>query len=111
MAHNHEQIMQKMTGKMPKDNHLQDLAELFKIFGDYTRIRILYALFESDLCVKAITEILAMNQSAISHQLRVLKDNRLVDSRRDGKEQIYFLIDDHVRSIINQGFEHILEEK
>lgn len=80
------------------------------IFGDTTRIKILYALFESEMCVCAIAELLNMTQSAISHQLSVLKKNSLVSSRREGKTVIYALADDHVRSIIGQGYEHITED-
>jgi ArsR family transcriptional regulator len=94
---------------MPSEEELYDLAELFKVFGDTTRIRILYELFGGELCVSDITERLSMTQSAISHQLRVLKTNRLVRSRRDGKTVYYALDDDHVRDIIEKGVEHILE--
>lgn len=96
---------------MPDENELYDLAELFKVFGDSTRIRILYVLFESDACVCDIANALGMNQSAISHQLKILKQNRLVTGRRDGKSIIYSLADDHVRLIIDQGREHIEEER
>lgn len=96
---------------MPDENELYDLAELFKVFGDSTRIRILYVLFESDACVCDIANALGMNQSAISHQLKILKQNRLVTSKRDGKSIIYSLADDHVRLIIDQGREHIEEER
>ena len=88
---------------------LYDLAELFKVFGDTTRIRILYALFESRMCVCDIAELLNMTQSAISHQLRVLKQARLVRNRREGKQIYYYLADDHVRTILGQGMEHIDE--
>lgn len=96
---------------MPDENELYDLAELFKVFGDSTRIRILYVLFESDACVCDIANALGMNQSAISHQLKILKQNRLVTGKRDGKSIIYSLADDHVRLIIDQGREHIEEER
>lgn len=96
---------------MPDENELYDLAELFKVFGDSTRIRILYVLFESDACVCDIANALGMNQSAISHQLKILKQNRLVTSKRDGKSIIYSLADDHVRLIIDQGREHIEEDR
>lgn len=96
---------------MPDENELYDLAELFKVFGDSTRIRILYVLFESDACVCDIANALGMNQSAISHQLKILKQNRLVTGRRDGKSIIYSLADDHVRLIIDQGREHIEEDR
>ena len=94
---------------MPSEETLYDLAELFKVFGDTTRIRILYVLFEAEMCVCDIAEILNMTQSAISHQLRVLKQARLVRSRREGKQIYYFLADDHVRTIIGQGMDHITE--
>ena len=81
----------------------------FRVFGDSTRIRILYVLFESELCVCDIAQLLNMTQSAISHQLRILKQNRLVKSRREGKSVYYSLADGHVRTIIDQGMEHILE--
>ena len=84
---------------------------MFKIFGDTTRMKILFSLFESELCVCAIAELLGMAQSAISHQLKVLKNNKLVDCRREGKTIYYFLADDHVRSIIAQGFDHLIEER
>ena len=86
-----------------------DLADLFKMFGDTTRMKIMYVLLESEMCVCDIAEILGMTQSAISHQLRILKSSKLITSRREGKSVIYFLADDHVRSIVNQGMEHIFE--
>ena len=86
-----------------------DLAELFKVFGDSTRIKLLYALFEAELCVCDISKLLGLTQSAVSHQLRVLKNSRLVKFRRDGKTVFYSLADDHVRKIIAQGMEHINE--
>lgn len=100
-----------LTRELPNDELLCDLADLFKIFGDTTRMRILFSLFESELCVCAISEVLGMTQSAISHQLKVLKDNKLVGCRREGKTIYYFLADDHVRLIIGQGFEHLTEGK
>ena len=109
-CHGHgEKLAAKINEEMPQEEELYDLAELFKVFGDSTRIRILYVLFESEMCVCDIANVLGMTQSAISHQLRVLKQNRLVSFRREGKSIIYSLADDHVRSIINQGYEHISE--
>ena len=110
----HDEVVQSVRGMLPDDDDLYDLAELFKVFGDSTRIRILFVLFESEMCVCDIAQLLNMNQSAISHQLRILKQNRLkqsqlVKSRRDGKSVFYSLADDHVYRIINQGFEHIKE--
>ena len=102
-------VLERVAAAMPEEESLYDLAELFKVFGDTTRIRILYALFESELCVCDIAEILSMTQSAISHQLRVLKQARLVRNRREGKQIYYFLADDHVRTIIGQGRDHINE--
>lgn len=105
----HHDVVQKVYDDMPAEESLYDLAELFKVFGDTTRIKILYVLFENEMCVCDIAQILNMTQSAISHQLRVLKQNRLVKFRREGKNIIYSLADEHVRSIINQGMEHIAE--
>ena len=105
----HKDRVENILHQMPSEGRLYDLAELFKVFGDSTRIRILFALFESEICVCDLAETLGMTQSAVSHQLRILKQARLVKSRREGKSVIYFLADDHVRTIIDQGFEHILE--
>ena len=110
MPHDHEAILQKVRQELPADELICDLSDLFKIFGDTTRIKILYALLESEMCVCAIADLLGMTQSAISHQLRILKQARLVRSRRDGKTVFYSLDDDHVRTVIGQGMEHI-EEK
>lgn len=107
--HVHEDVVKKVNEQMPDEEALYDLAELFKIFGDSTRIRILYALFESEMCVCDIAQLLGMSQSAISHQLRCLKQSKLVKYRRDGKTVFYSLADGHVRTIINQGMEHIME--
>ena len=101
-----EQVSEK---ELPAEELICDLSDLFKVFGDTTRMRILYSLFESELCVCAIAELLGMTQSAISHQLKVLRDNKLVASRREGKTIYYFLADDHVRTIIGQGFDHLTE--
>ena len=111
MPHDHEVILQKVRQELPTDELLCDLADLFKIFGDTTRIKILYALLESEMCVCAIADLLGMTQSAISHQLRILKDADLVGNRRQGKTIYYFLSDDHVRTIVAQGFEHLMEEE
>ena len=92
---------------MPSEDELYDLAELFKVFGDSTRIRILFVLFEKDVC--DLAETLNMTQSAISHQLKILKQNKLVKGRREGKSVFYSLADDHVRTIIEQGIDHIAE--
>ena len=108
--HDHEALVAKVKKDMPSEETLSELGNLFKTFGDTTRIRILYSLFESELCVCAIADLLGMNQSAISHQLKVLKDANLVSNRREGKTIYYFLSDDHVKTMIGQGFEHITEE-
>lgn len=92
-----------------RENELYDLAELFKIFGDSTRIRILFALFEKEANVSDIADQLSMTVSAVSHQLRILKQNKLIKSRRDGKQVYYSLADDHVKMIIAMGVEHIEE--
>ena len=94
---------------MPDEEEIFDLAELFKVFGDSTRMRILFALFDQEICVNDLAEILSMTQSAVSHQLRILKSAHLVGSRREGKSIIYFLADEHVRTIIDQGREHVEE--
>ena len=105
----HEDLIRIVREQMPDEDEICDLAELFKVFGDSTRMRILFALFESDICVCDLAEALQMTQSAISHQLRILKNAKLVSSRREGKSIFYFLADDHVRTIIGQGKEHIEE--
>ena len=104
-----EDMLQQISDEMPPEEILYDLAEIFKIFGDSTRIKILYTLFESELCVRDIAEILSMTQNAVSHQLRVLKNNKLVRFRKEGKNVYYSLADDHVYSIIKMGMEHLEE--
>ncbi len=94
---------------LPPDEELYDLAELFKIFGDSTRIKILYALLEGELCVCDIAKLMEVTQSAVSHQLRVLKSSKLVKFRREGKTVYYSLADEHVVRILSQGMEHIEE--
>ncbi len=105
----HSEILEKVTQDLPEDEILYDLAELFKIFGDSTRIKILYVLFESEMCVCDIAQLLGMTQSAISHQLRLLKQSKLVKYRREGKTVFYSLADGHVRTILGQGMEHVAE--
>ena len=105
----HEDLVKKVNAGMPEEEELYDLAELFKVFGDSTRIRILFVLFESEVCVCDLAEVLHMTQSAVSHQLRILKQAKLVSARREGKSVFYSLADDHVRTIIAQGREHIEE--
>ena len=94
---------------IPTEEELYDLAELFKVFGDSTRIRILFQLFDKELSVGELADLLNMNQSAVSHQLKVLKQAKLVKNRRDGKSIIYSLDDEHVRTIIAMGMDHIEE--
>lgn len=105
----HEDVVNKVRKNMPEEENLYDLAELFKVFGDTTRTKILYALFASEMCVCDIAVLLNMTQSAISHQLRVLKQARLVKYRKDGKVVYYSLNDDHIKNIFNQGLQHITE--
>ncbi|MDD3278683.1 MAG: metalloregulator ArsR/SmtB family transcription factor [Lachnospiraceae bacterium] len=105
----HDEVVQKVLECQPDDEVLYDLAELFKVFGDSTRIKILYALSEGELCVGDIAQILNLSQSSVSHQLRILKNSKLVRFRRDGKIIFYSLDDDHVRNIINMGMEHVEE--
>jgi len=105
----HEDVVRKVKSKMPKEETLYDLAELFKVFGDSTRIKILWALEEAEMCVCDIAALLNMTQSAISHQLRVLKQAKLVKNRKEGKVVYYSLDDEHVRAIFQQGLAHINE--
>ena len=107
--HAHEEIVERVRGQLPGEDTLYDLTELFRIFGDSTRVRILYVLFEAEMCVCDIAALLGLTQSAVSHQLRALKNVRLVKSRREGKTVFYSLADDHVRKIIAQGMEHVNE--
>ena len=105
----HEELVHTVEERLPDDEVLYDLAELFKIFGDSTRVKILYALLEGELCVCDIASLMEVTQSAVSHQLRVLKGSKLVKSRRKGKTVYYSLADEHVISILSQGMEHSLE--
>ena len=105
----HEDVVRAVNDKMPDEDKLYDLAEIFKVFGDSTRIKILYVLFEAEMCVCDIAQLLNMTQSAISHQLRILKQMKLVKSRREGKTVFYSLADDHIQTILNQGMEHVME--
>ena len=107
--HVHEHMVDKVMEVMPAGEELQNLAEFFRVFGDSTRIRILYALSQSELCVCDIASLLGMGQSAISHQLRILKQMRLVKFRREGKSVLYSLADSHIEMILAQGMEHIGE--
>ena len=106
----HEELLRIVEETMPEETELYDLAELFKVFGDSTRIRILFVLSSVEVCVCDLARALNMTQSAISHQLRILKQSKLVKSRREGKSVFYSLADGHVSTIIAQGREHIEEE-
>lgn len=107
--HVHEDIVKQVEKALPEEQELLDLSEFFKVFGDSTRIKILYVLSQSEMCVCDIATLLQMGQSAISHQLRILKQMRLVKFRRDGKTVFYSLSDDHIQTILAQGMEHINE--
>lgn len=105
----HEELVRDVLSHLPDDEVLYDLAELFKMFGDSTRIKILYTLLGQELCVGDMAQLLGLNQSAVSHQLRILKDSKLVKARREGKSIFYSLADEHVKTIINVGMEHVEE--
>ena len=106
----HTGALERVRELMPRDETLYDLAELFKIFGDSTRVKMLYALLEGELCVCDLASLMEVSQSAVSHQLRVLKGSKLVKFRREGRTVYYSLADEHVLSILSQGMEHIMEE-
>ena len=105
----HEDMIQKVKRRMPAEVRMDGLADFFKVFGDATRVKILCVLLESEMCVCDLAELLGMTQSAISHQLRVLKQMKLVKNRREGKTVYYSLADRHIQAIISQGMEHIQE--
>ncbi len=105
----HKDIIEKVSKVMPDEGVLYEAAELLKVFGDSTRIRIIFVLCQSEMCVCDIADLLEMTQSAISHQLRVLKQARLVSSRRDGKTIFYSICDDHVKTIFYHAMEHVME--
>lgn len=105
----HENLVHQIEDGMPSEEIMQNLADFYKVFGDVTRIKILCVLFQSELCVCDLAEVVGMTQSAVSHQLRVLKQMKLVKNRRDGKIVYYSLADAHIQSILNQGMEHIVE--
>ena len=105
----HEELVQKVLENQPDDVCLYDLSELFRIFGDSTRIKILYSMFDTELNVGDMAKILNLSQSSVSHQLRILKDAKLVKFRREGKSMYYSLDDDHVRMILSLGMEHVEE--
>ncbi|MEZ3488135.1 MAG: metalloregulator ArsR/SmtB family transcription factor [Lachnospiraceae bacterium] len=105
----HDDTVLRVRGNMPGEDLIRDLADFYKVFGDATRVKILCVLLESEMCVCDLAEVLSMTQSAISHQLRVLKQMKLVKNRREGKTVYYSLADDHIQTIISQGMEHITE--
>ena len=105
----HRNIIRTVKQALPDPIHLYDLADLFKLFGDSTRLGIIWALSESEMCVCDLCALLKMKQPAVSHQLKNLKQARIVKSRRDGKVIYYSLDDDHIRKLLNLGMEHILE--
>ncbi len=107
--HIHQDIVDKVNGSMPEEEVLFDLAEFFKVFADSTRIKILYVLLQSEMCVCDIGQILGISQSAVSHQLRMLKQMRLVKYRKEGKSTFYSLSDKHIEQILSQGIDHIAE--
>lgn len=108
--HVHEGVIDKVNEQMPEEDKLYDLADFFKVFADSTRIKILYVLMCSEMCVCDLAQILNMTQSAISHQLRTLKQMDLVRNRREGKTVFYSLADSHIKTILSQGLDHIEEE-
>ena len=105
----HAEFVEQLRQEMPKDEILYDIADLFKVFGDSTRVRILYALSSRELCVCDLADAISMTQSAVSHQLRILKQARLVRFRKEGKIVYYSLADNHVHTIFEQALEHIGE--
>ena len=109
LLHAHTEIVEKVSKSTPAQDELYSVSELFKAFGDTTRLKIMYALHESELCVCDMAAVVGMSSSAVSHQLKVLKQARLVDFRREGKTVFYFLADDHVRTMLEKAMEHISE--
>ena len=107
VSHHHTELVNKLRSEMPNTSELEAAADLFKVFGDPTRMQIMAALLEGEMCVCDISDLLGMSQSAISHQLRLLRTSRLVKNRREGKSVFYSLDDSHVETIIAQGLEHI----
>ncbi|HAH78889.1 MAG TPA: transcriptional regulator [Ruminococcaceae bacterium] len=105
----HEDVVRRVRAHLPDEENLLDLADLFKVFGDSTRVKILCALFKSEMCVCDIAALLGMTKSAISHQLRILKQAKLIKNRRDGKVVYYSLDDEHVKNIFDQGLAHVSE--
>lgn len=108
-THLHDNLVHQIEDGMPKEETIRELSDFFKVFGDMTRIKILCVLFQAELCVCDLAEVVGMTQSAVSHQLRILKQMKLVKNRREGKTVFYSLADGHIQSILNQGMEHIIE--
>jgi len=108
-VHDHRELKERILDRIPEEGKLENLASFFKVFGDVSRVRILYALLCSEMCVCDLAQILGMSQSAISHQLRLLKQMALVKNRREGKTVFYSLSDGHISTILSQGMEHIEE--
>ena len=106
----HEEVAARVQREFPAEEHLMRLADLFKVFGDGTRVKILYVLLTAEVCVCDLAKLLGMTQSAVSHQLRILKQAHLIKARRDGKTVFYSLADDHVAMLLRQGMEHVCEE-
>lgn len=106
----HEDVVAQVQRSLPEEQQLLRLADLFKVFGDGTRVRILYVLLQAEVCVCDLANLLGMTQSAVSHQLRILKQARLIKARRDGKTVFYSLADDHVATLLRQGMEHVDED-
>ena len=109
IKHTHENVVHQIEHGLPSEEIVQDLADFYKVFGDMTRIKILCALFQSESCVCGLAEAIGMTQSAVSHQLRTLKQMKLVKNRKEGKTVYYSLADEHIQGNINQGLEHITE--
>ena len=107
----HQEVVDRVRGQMPDDEVLLDLADTFKLFSDSTRLKILYALMEAEMCVCDISVLLGMSKSSVSHQLQVLKQANLVKYRKAGRVVYYSLADDHVKTICRMGMEHVLEEE
>ena len=107
--HVHDKLVNQIEDGMPSEDMICELADFYKVFGDVTRVKILCALFQAESCVCGLAEAVGMTQSAISHQLRILKQMKLVKNRREGKTVYYSLADSHIQTILNQGMEHIRE--
>lgn len=111
VEHHHGEKVKRVVEQMPNDELMFGVAELFKVFGDSTRTRILSALFVSEMCVCDLADVLGMTKSAVSHQLRVLRQTKIVKARRNGKEVYYSLADSHIEEIYKMAIEHLTEEK